>query len=528
MASVRRTKNFALDGQTPMFLYSILKQLDLRSIDWNLVAESLDISNGHAARMRYSRMRTQFEAMSKDAKPPKPKKDNEAKAAKEKAAKSKRALLEEETERLGTGKQAVRASGQENIHKRPKLGQYGSNPWVSTVMPGQQYTNSFWPHPNSSIKDEPTNGNSSSTTTTPLIKKDPELSETSTTTNINMSTSTGTRIKQEKTVKEEPKTNDVLQESPPVPSIEDKNEVAAIAMKQDPSYSPTAYYYPSYRYGTVPGTYQPQNAAGYYQTFPMPPGPSTYPMQQTYAYNPWIAPRQSINPWSHSAMGPIAASAAPTAVNENVMDHVSLNPHASSYEDLLNMPLYSGTPQNFQFDVATPEPPVEAQTVAGNMVDAPAQNAVAVTVEPPSASFVGLQAEKEKFSSPPVRAASKDAAPEKPAQHNVVEANAFAEQSKNSTELALVSGVGSDVRISAYPVVAGDRTSTDNEVDAEHEIDDEQTTHVATITTATTTTLVAEADKESKVVMKPVVAVAIDVEEPKVVIKSEPVEILDP
>ncbi|KAL6249202.1 hypothetical protein RBB50_004265 [Rhinocladiella similis] len=509
MASVRRTKNFALDGQTPMFLYSILKQLDLRSIDWNLVAESLDISNGHAARMRYSRMRTQFEGMSKEAKTSKPKKDNEGKAAKEKAAKGKRALLEEETERLGTEKHSVRASGQENMHKRPKLGQHSSNSWVSSVMPGQQYTNSYWLHPTPTIKAEPTTGNSSSVTTAPLIKKDPELSETSS----NNGTSTGTRIKQDQTVKQEPKANDVLQEVPPVASTEDRNELATLPMKQDPSY-PTTYYYPTYRYGTVPGTYQHQNASGYYQTFPMPAGHSTYPMQQAYAYNPWITPRQSINPWGQSTMAPIA-SAATTAVPENMMDNVSLNPHASSYDDLLNMPLYTGTPQNFHFDVAAPEPIVEAQTVAaGYLVDVPVQNAV--EVETPSITSTELQLEKEKLSSPPVHAAvSSDAAPEEPAQQNVIETNEVAEQPVNATETALAPAVSTDLQVSSGPVIAGDKAKVENAADAEHEVDEQ------------TTTPVVEAEKALKVVDLSETG-AIDVDEPKVVIKSEPVEILDP
>lgn len=68
------------DGPTPKFLYAIIKQLDLKivgratvsefagwplidqqQIDWNRVASDLAISNGHAARMRYSRFRNQME-----------------------------------------------------------------------------------------------------------------------------------------------------------------------------------------------------------------------------------------------------------------------------------------------------------------------------------------------------------------------------------------------------------------------------------------------------------------------------------
>jgi len=43
------------------FLYTILKQLDLRSVDWNEVAKEVGVTNGHASRMRYSRFRQQME-----------------------------------------------------------------------------------------------------------------------------------------------------------------------------------------------------------------------------------------------------------------------------------------------------------------------------------------------------------------------------------------------------------------------------------------------------------------------------------
>ncbi|KAJ5584691.1 uncharacterized protein N7459_004491 [Penicillium hispanicum] len=56
-----RGKMLDTDGPTPKFLYAIIKQLDLKIIDWNRVASDLAISNGHAARMRYSRFRNQME-----------------------------------------------------------------------------------------------------------------------------------------------------------------------------------------------------------------------------------------------------------------------------------------------------------------------------------------------------------------------------------------------------------------------------------------------------------------------------------
>ncbi|KKK18712.1 hypothetical protein ARAM_001217 [Aspergillus rambellii] len=63
MSTVRRGKAMPTDGPTAKFLYTIIKQLDLKCIDWNLVASQLEISNGHAARMRYSRFRQQMEGI---------------------------------------------------------------------------------------------------------------------------------------------------------------------------------------------------------------------------------------------------------------------------------------------------------------------------------------------------------------------------------------------------------------------------------------------------------------------------------
>ncbi|KAI9827370.1 MAG: hypothetical protein M1826_006295 [Phylliscum demangeonii] len=45
------------------FLYTIIKQLDLKSIDWAAVAGELGITNGHAARMRFSRFKQAMEGV---------------------------------------------------------------------------------------------------------------------------------------------------------------------------------------------------------------------------------------------------------------------------------------------------------------------------------------------------------------------------------------------------------------------------------------------------------------------------------
>ncbi|PGH33817.1 hypothetical protein GX50_03386 [[Emmonsia] crescens] len=80
MASLKRSKTMPADGQTAKFLYTILKQLDLKLIDWNLVASQLDISNGHAARMRFSRFRQHMEGVTTTHRTPRPKKPKVDKA----------------------------------------------------------------------------------------------------------------------------------------------------------------------------------------------------------------------------------------------------------------------------------------------------------------------------------------------------------------------------------------------------------------------------------------------------------------
>ncbi|CAG7928631.1 unnamed protein product [Penicillium olsonii] len=57
----QRQKVLDTESTTAKFLYAIIKQTDLKSIDWNRVASDLQVSNGHAARMRYSRFRQQME-----------------------------------------------------------------------------------------------------------------------------------------------------------------------------------------------------------------------------------------------------------------------------------------------------------------------------------------------------------------------------------------------------------------------------------------------------------------------------------
>lgn len=89
---MRRSKAMPTDGPTAKFLYAIIKQLDLKSvcilsltlvltytdirqIDWNSVAAQMEISNGHAARMRYSRFRQQMEGTTSTPRGSRPRKN---------------------------------------------------------------------------------------------------------------------------------------------------------------------------------------------------------------------------------------------------------------------------------------------------------------------------------------------------------------------------------------------------------------------------------------------------------------------
>ncbi|KAJ5115304.1 hypothetical protein NUU61_001063 [Penicillium alfredii] len=75
----QRTKVIETDGPTAKFLYAIIRQLDIKTVDWNRVSEEVGISNGHAARMRYSRFRQQMDGT---ASKPRNKKKNSKKGEK--------------------------------------------------------------------------------------------------------------------------------------------------------------------------------------------------------------------------------------------------------------------------------------------------------------------------------------------------------------------------------------------------------------------------------------------------------------
>ncbi|KAI4237622.1 MAG: hypothetical protein LQ352_007932 [Teloschistes flavicans] len=91
MATMRRNRTMPTDAACSKFLYTIMKQLDLKSIDWNAVADELEITNGHAARMRYSRFKQQMEGVVPQARKPRTPKKKDASDDAPKPKKRKRA-----------------------------------------------------------------------------------------------------------------------------------------------------------------------------------------------------------------------------------------------------------------------------------------------------------------------------------------------------------------------------------------------------------------------------------------------------
>ncbi|KAI2852265.1 hypothetical protein CBS11350_743 [Aspergillus niger] len=93
-SNYRRTKSImSVDEPAVKFLYTIMKQLDLRTIDWALVASQLNISNGHAARMRYSRLKGQLENQGSSQKVARPKRAETRRAARASSSRARTTIV---------------------------------------------------------------------------------------------------------------------------------------------------------------------------------------------------------------------------------------------------------------------------------------------------------------------------------------------------------------------------------------------------------------------------------------------------
>ncbi|EXJ53863.1 hypothetical protein A1O7_09199 [Cladophialophora yegresii CBS 114405] len=349
MASPRRIKNFANDPQTPMFLYNILKQLDLRSINWSEVADSLGISNGHAARMRYSRMKSQFEGLSSQSKPPKPKKENTSpcKSAKSKAKDNKCRLIEEETERLGSEQQSIQfAMQQEHDRKRIKLEpQSCTSAWnttgsIYTGYPALPDLNTYWCQP--STRAEPTpaampTASLQSIPSTPAIKQELEMT---TFCSIGL-----------------PNLAPAIKQEPGLPAKDSDMADSDVVMvergagKSLTQRSPTLAYNvpgaPSYPPSRTINAFFDRRPTAVLNTQPRPLVDSMagYNTPQTFSHGayPYVIhgnTAQSASPWTAPPMGQ-----RPTATSlEDNSPNMMLNPYATTYQDMLNMPLYRRSP----------------------------------------------------------------------------------------------------------------------------------------------------------------------------------------
>ncbi|KAL1959474.1 hypothetical protein VTO42DRAFT_1919 [Malbranchea cinnamomea] len=141
MATVKRSKTMPADGQTAKFLYTILKQLDLKSIDWNLVASQLEITNGHAARMRFSRFRQHMEGIPTNPRGSRPKKHRTEKAAaqskKQMFAKGK--LVEDPAEPIKQEPMIKQEPRADPMTMTPTYGGYPMPPASGMYVPPSSY-----------------------------------------------------------------------------------------------------------------------------------------------------------------------------------------------------------------------------------------------------------------------------------------------------------------------------------------------------------------------------------------------------
>ena len=346
MAALRRTKNFATDPQTPMFLYTILKQLDLRSINWNDIADALGISNGHAARMRYSRMRSQFEAQQSNLPiPPKAKKETsgETRSSKAKAKNNKRLLMEDEKARVSGQRAAIPNAMQSDLEaKRIKLEpQAHMHSWNPTAMyTGHNelsHATGHRSHPTIKYESAPL-GNQSPPPQSPSsdlpVKQEPETTANSSTTNNRLATVPA--VKQGRNISNQD--SEMLDTSPtvikPEPGTTLSTEMGPMMNYNYPlSRTVNAYFDRHQSQMTLP-----LNAATMHC---MPSYPSLYTFaNNTYPQSYGRDSNQSSSSWAITG-SPYGTATEPS---EKSRDHMMLNPYAVTYQDMLNMPLYSRSP----------------------------------------------------------------------------------------------------------------------------------------------------------------------------------------
>ncbi|KAL8644704.1 MAG: hypothetical protein Q9210_007119 [Variospora velana] len=135
-----------IDAAAAKFLYAIMKQVDVKKIDWQIVASEQGIPTANAARMRFTRLKAQMEGDTTTptkSKTTVPRKRKE-KAVKAEETKAKRHRQEDETD-----------------------GDIANSSDMSTAIPG---INPSKPRAKTQPKDKPTVRATSSAKTEPIVK----------------------------------------------------------------------------------------------------------------------------------------------------------------------------------------------------------------------------------------------------------------------------------------------------------------------------------------------------------------------
>ncbi|MCJ1295472.1 hypothetical protein MMC34_007035 [Xylographa carneopallida] len=173
MASLRRSTVMPNDSATSRFLYTILKQLDHKSvvhpgksrgyatdihqIDWNTVASDLEITNGHAARMRFSRFKQHMEGVPPTSRKPR-----------SEARQNKKAKTEKNTKTVGKRAKAENAAMKsESMDHQPLANIQGQAANEVSAKEEPFFKPDPFPELGTLIKPEP------SVKTEPLVKEEP-------------------------------------------------------------------------------------------------------------------------------------------------------------------------------------------------------------------------------------------------------------------------------------------------------------------------------------------------------------------
>ncbi|KAI4137643.1 MAG: hypothetical protein LQ341_005055 [Variospora aurantia] len=139
-----------IDAAAAKFLYAIIKQVDVRKIDWQIVASDQGIPTANAARMRFTRLKAQMDG------------DTTTAAKSEPAVPRKRKEKDEKAEESKTKRRRQK--------KDETDADVANSSDVGTAIHG---TKSSKPRAETQGKDKPTVRATSSAKTQPIVKYEP-------------------------------------------------------------------------------------------------------------------------------------------------------------------------------------------------------------------------------------------------------------------------------------------------------------------------------------------------------------------